>query len=204
MPRSTSIEALKEASDSLLTCFCAAQAERMTGVYRAGAGSEEAAWAESSLDAVWRVAAGESDSDSCAEALEEMMESAEAEEAPDDGPPFYAARALDLVGLALESTLRPDFAKVQLAADTAESVLGSFDFSFSGAKAVVTRFGAPPPAPGPLVSRQLAEDARFFEIVQRHGLLTAVAVPSPVVAELRRASREVGEVYTQAMIDIMS
>ncbi|MFC0847909.1 hypothetical protein ACFH04_29980 [Streptomyces noboritoensis] len=176
----------------------------MLDVYAGMVEEDESDWAEASLATVWEVVAAESDSDACAEALE-VMEAESSDEEGDVGSAFYAARILDLLGLALESALRPDFTKAEFVANTAETLLGSLDFTLSGEQSVIYRPGEQLPPPGPLVSRDVAADAEFFEVLRGAGLrVDAPVVPAAVVSEIRRASREAGEEYARAVRGVIS
>ncbi|MFD9489417.1 hypothetical protein ACFWBX_36680, partial [Streptomyces sp. NPDC059991] len=202
MARYHDVALLRDASGAVLTAFCAAVAERMLDAYAEMVDEDESGWAEDSLAKVWEVVAAESDADACAEALEVMESEASSEEDCDDGLSFYVARVLDLLGLALESALRPDFGKAEFVANTAETLLSSLDFALSGEQAVTYRPGEQLPPPGPLVSRDVAADAEFFEVIRRAGLsVDAAVVPAAVVSELRRASRDVGDDYGRAARD---
>lgn len=205
MARYHNIDSLEVASAAVLTAFCAALAERMVGVYVALVDEEEARWAKNSLTAVWEAVAAESDSDACAEALEAINERADSEVEDDLGSAFYAARALDVLGLALESTLRPDLRKAELAANTVESVLGSFDFTLSRERAVILRAGDSLPRPGPLVSREQEADSAFVGLLQDVGLgVDSAVIPAGVILEMRNYSRELGSVYGLAALDVVS
>ncbi|MFC4498601.1 MULTISPECIES: hypothetical protein [Streptomyces] len=77
--------------------------------------------------------------------------------------------------------------------------------ALSGERAVVYRLGEQLPPPGPLLSRESVADAEFFEVLRRAGLsVDAPVVPRAVVSELRRASRDVGEEYGLAALDVIS
>ncbi|WP_158713444.1 hypothetical protein [Streptomyces sp. NRRL F-525] len=205
MARYHNVALLQDASGVVLTAFCAAVAERMLDVYAEIVDEDELGWAKDSLAEVWNVVAGEADSDVCAVALEEIEAEASVEENCDLGSSFYAARIIDLLGLALESALRPDFRKAEFVANTAETLLSSLDFALSGERAVIYRQGEQLPPPGPLVSRDIVADAEFFEVLRRAGLsVDAPAVSAAVVSELRRVSRAVGEEYGRTALDVIS
>lgn len=204
MARYHDVSLLRDASGAVLTAFCAAVAERMLGMYAQMVDEDESGWAEKSLAEVWKVAAGEPDPDACAVALELIEDEASSGENSDIGPSFYAARIVDLLGLSLESTLRPEFTKAEFVANTAETLLSSLDFALSGERAVIYRRGDQLPPPGPLVSRDIVADVEFFEVLRRVGLgVDAPVVPAAVVSELRRASRDVGYEYGQAVQDVI-
>ncbi|MFF3576676.1 hypothetical protein [Streptomyces mirabilis] len=205
MARYHDLALLQDASGVVLTAFCAAVAERMLDVYAGMVDEGELGWAEDSLERVWKVVAAESDSDACAVALEIIEAETSSEENCDSGSSFYAARILDLLGLALESALRPDFGKAEFVANTAETLLSSLDFALSGERTVTYRPGEQLPPPGPLVSRDVAADAEFFEVLRRAGLsVGAPVVPAAVVSEIRRVSRDVGDEYCRAVMDVIS
>ncbi|MEU6320983.1 hypothetical protein [Streptomyces sp. NPDC047009] len=204
MARYHDVDILRDASGAVLTAFCAAVAERMLGMYAQMVDEDESGWAGNSLAEVWKVAAGEPDSEACAVALEVIEDEASSGENSDVGSSFYAARIVDLLGLSLESALRPDVTKAEFVVNTAETLLSSLDFALSGEQAVIYRPGEQLPPPGPLVSRDVVADAEFFEVLRRVGLGVDVpVVPAAVVSELRRASRDVGDEYGQAVQDVI-
>ncbi|WP_141726025.1 hypothetical protein [Actinacidiphila rubida] len=209
MARHRDISVLESASTVVLAAYCAAAAERVGGIYAALVEVEESTWAKDSLRAVWGVVtsgmSSESDEDACAEALEAVEDIADSdEEEPDIGWGFYAARAIDVLGLALESALRPDFSKADLAASTMESLLGSFDFTLSGGGSVIYRAGEPLPSPGPLVRSELEADSSFLDSLQGAGLdVAAPSVPDAVISQIREHSREIGRRYMDAVREVI-
>lgn len=209
MARHRDISVLERASNVVLAAYCAAAAERVGGIYAALVEVDESTWAKDSLEAVWGVVASglssESDEEACVDALEAIHDNADSdEEEPDVGSEFYAARAIDVLGLALESALRPDFSKANLAANTMESLLGSFDFTLSGEGSVIYRAGASIPSPGPLVRSELEADSSFLGALQGAGLdVSALSVPGAVIFEIRERSREISGRYMDAVLEVI-
>ncbi|MGW1029185.1 hypothetical protein ACWD4J_36825 [Streptomyces sp. NPDC002577] len=190
---------LENASDSILSLFSAAAAERVLGVYISLSPAEDGEWARDAMDLVWSAIGGDADVESCADALEVLEENEDVDEDDDGDCGFIVARSLDVVGLALSCAVRPEFAQADMAANTVETVLDSLDFMLSGERVVVTKRGDALPSPGALLSNELSVHDRFFSALRNAQLeVGSPAVPGRVVAEVREAAMRAGEINAQA------
>ncbi|ONI89706.1 hypothetical protein ALI22I_14505 [Saccharothrix sp. ALI-22-I] len=177
------------ASDGELVVICAAVAEHGAALCRVFGTPEQVAWVDGALDLVWAAASGEAVEDECAEALDEVELAIDEEEADTEDPAFFADQSVALVGLALESVLRPSVDKAEDALEELRSSLSSFDFKLSGAQVVVVKYGQPRPPPGPLEQSEItAQRDVLAQLASTVDESRRGVVPPSVVARIRESA----------------
>ncbi|PJE98251.1 hypothetical protein CUT44_08255 [Streptomyces carminius] len=167
MARNSEAYRILQTADHLeLVAFCAACAERGSGIHRVLGAPEATALLDEALSLGWHAATGETDEDAIAGLLEEVEELLAPEEDEDDeddteGPEFYATQSLMLAVNTLSVAMNRDLKRAELSGHTMETLLNSFDFILRGERAVITGAGEPSPT-GDLQRLEQEEQLRFL------------------------------------------
>ncbi|MFP3988264.1 hypothetical protein U9R90_12290 [Streptomyces sp. E11-3] len=197
-------EALRSVSNQQLAAFCAACAERGSGLAQLGT-PEQQDQLTRLLGVAWGVLSGGQSEESAVEVLEEaeLMFDEDDPLAEDDpgSPEFLVAQAILLAVNAISVCLHPDPRRAEMSGQTLETILSSLDFRMSGQQAVFVRHGEAEPPVGRL--QQLEQDAQhaFMESIihgggeplDREALEMLRVTSAPVRDEITAAIAEVAE-----------
>ncbi|GAA2451160.1 hypothetical protein [Streptomyces macrosporus] len=149
-----------------LVAFCAACAERGSGIHRLLGEPEEAALFEEALSLGWNAARGEVDDEAVVDLVEEAEELLGCEDDEDDEDDtesrgFHATQSLMLAVNTLSVYLNPAPERAEMSGQTMETLLSGFDFTLGGERAVITRAGESSPV-GDLQRLEQEAQTRFL------------------------------------------
>ncbi|WP_031507941.1 hypothetical protein [Streptomyces megasporus] len=192
---------LQTAAHPELVAFCAACAERGSGIHKLLGASEGAALFEEALSLGWDAAHGAVDDEAVIGLLEEaedLLAQNSDEEDDTESQEFHATQSLLLAVNTLSVYANPSPGRAEMSGQTMETFLAGFDFKLGGERAVIIRAGEPSPV-GNLQRLEQEAQTRFLASYVNG---TGDLLRNATIEEMRDSCLDVRERITHAAKEV--